>query len=96
MKQNEHRMMSSAPKSVITPVPSPVKPAQIVTPNQGIDLFVKVGKSYLLVRLSRYHRSTVPIFTSVRNIINAGLNQTQITFIYLKWISIHIYFYHWA
>ena len=35
---------------------------------------VKVGKSYLLVRLCRYHRSTAPIFTSVRNRINAGLN----------------------
>ena len=38
MKQNEHRMMSSAPKSVITPVPSPVKPVQTVTQNQGIGL----------------------------------------------------------
>lgn len=32
MKQNEHRLISSAPKSVITPVLSPVKPTPPPTP----------------------------------------------------------------
>jgi len=49
MKQNEHRMMSSAPKSVITAVPSPVKPAQIVTPNQGQSC-IRLGCSKPSVR----------------------------------------------